>query len=117
MIVNELKVKPCPFCGGKSAVHKYFSKYYAKCKKCGAYSAPYDTPEEAAAAWNTRVKAGDYWREKMAQVYVCDRKANTECNKSYCVDNGGECECTLDVNFALKNQDGEPIVYALKEGE
>lgn len=50
----DIEVNRCPFCGGKSRVHKYLSKYYARCNKCDTHSAPYDTPEQAAAAWNTR---------------------------------------------------------------
>lgn len=57
MNVTNVKVDRCPFCGGKSRVHKYFSKYYARCNKCNSYSAPYDTPEQAAAAWNKRAYA------------------------------------------------------------
>lgn len=45
-----MSVDKCPFCGGKSRVHKYLSKYYAKCNKCGSYSAPYDTEEQARDA-------------------------------------------------------------------
>ena len=56
MSVNmNIKIENCPFCGGKSKVYAYLGKYYAKCIKCKTYSAPYDTPEQAAAAWNTRV--------------------------------------------------------------
>ena len=47
-------IKPCPFCGWKSRVHKYLGKWYARCNKCNAYSAPYDTEEQAAEAWNRR---------------------------------------------------------------
>lgn len=47
-------VNSCPFCGGKSRVHKYLGKWYARCNKCKAYSAPYDTEEQAAEAWNRR---------------------------------------------------------------
>ena len=54
MKMESSKILPCPFCGGKSAVHKYFSAYYAKCRKCKTISAPYPTPEEAAQAWNAR---------------------------------------------------------------
>lgn len=55
MSVNmNIKIENCPFCGGKSKVYAYLGKYYAKCIKCKTYSAPYDTPEQAAAAWNTR---------------------------------------------------------------
>lgn len=47
-------IEPCPFCGGKSRVHKYLGKWYARCNKCKAYSAPYDTEEQAKEAWNRR---------------------------------------------------------------
>lgn len=55
MLVNDVKLENCPFCGGKAKIHLYLSKYYANCKKCKTFSAPYDTAEQAAAAWNTRV--------------------------------------------------------------
>lgn len=51
--MNE--IKPRPFCGGKSRVHLYLGKWYARCNKCKSYSAPYATEEEAIAAWNRRV--------------------------------------------------------------
>lgn len=54
MLVNDVKLEKCPFCGGKAKIHLYLSKYYANCKKCKTFSAPYDTVEQAAAAWNTR---------------------------------------------------------------
>lgn len=55
MSVNmNIKIENCPFCGGKSKVYAYLGKFYAKCIKCKTYSAPYDAPEQAAAAWNTR---------------------------------------------------------------
>ena len=114
--MENINVMPCPFCGGKSRVHKYFTKYYARCNKCNTYSAPYNTPEEATTAWNKRTHTLGVDLEKTTQIYVCDREMNTECTKSYCVDNGGECECTLDVNFALKDKNGEPLIYVLKRG-
>ena len=57
--MSDTKVKPCPFCGGKSRVHQYLGKWYARCNKCKSYSAPYDTEEEARGAWNRRVKSDD----------------------------------------------------------
>ena len=53
---------PCPFCGGEAEVrqHCHFDYYSPQCKNwhCVAYGtdAVHDTPEEAAAAWNTRAK-------------------------------------------------------------
>lgn len=58
MEVNK-KLKTCPFCNGKSRVHKYFSKFYARCNKCDTHSAPYDSPQQAGEAWNRRVTAND----------------------------------------------------------
>ncbi|WP_294482267.1 Lar family restriction alleviation protein [uncultured Ruminococcus sp.] len=52
--MSDTKVKPCPFCGGKSRVHQYLGKRYARCNKCKSYSAPYDTEEQAREAWNRR---------------------------------------------------------------
>ena len=52
--MNE--IKNCPFCGGKSRVHLYLGKWYARCNKCRSYSAPYDTEEQAREAWNRRVE-------------------------------------------------------------
>ena len=49
------EIKKCPFCGGKSRVHQYLGKWYARCNKCKSYSAPYDTEEQAREAWNRRV--------------------------------------------------------------
>lgn len=43
-------------------------------------------------------------------LYLCDRANNKECRKTCCVDNGGECYCTLSRDKAQKNNDGEPIV-------
>ena len=54
MLIHEAKLKNCPFCRGKSKMHLYLGKYYVTCKKCKSYSAPYDTVEEAEAAWNRR---------------------------------------------------------------
>ena len=73
--MSEIKLKPCPFCGGKSFTGKvskiwmeaedrsrYDDIYSAQiiCNKCGAeieakgYSLPEHAWEEAAFAWNTR---------------------------------------------------------------
>ena len=69
MSVNtNIKIENCPFCGGKSKVYAYLGKYYAKCIKCKTYSAPYDTPEEAAAAWNKRYYAVRVDLEKLQEI-------------------------------------------------
>ena len=56
--LTMVELKPCPFCGGKSAL--YFGKgkrpYKCYCTECETMSTArsFRTNEEAAAAWNTR---------------------------------------------------------------
>ena len=54
--MQVMKVDACPFCGGKSRAYKYLSHYYSRCLKCGAYSAPYKTLDEAIKEWNRRTQ-------------------------------------------------------------
>ena len=60
----EIKLKPCPFCGGQgkletAGINNNYS--FVKCKECGAgsrtfkISNEYCSDEKAAEAWNRRV--------------------------------------------------------------
>ena len=67
---EELKLRCCPFCGGDAGIHastgshshepdsETFVWYYARCDACGEVTGQFnftcDTPEKAAAIWNTR---------------------------------------------------------------
>ena len=68
--MSEIKLLPCPFCGGEC--HLYmdkFAKYFTGCEECGFYYgieiehdcelehgwiAKHNTREEAIESWNTR---------------------------------------------------------------
>lgn len=51
---NDIKLKPCPFCGG-TELYFFRGKFYAlECAHCGARLGAYKTEEEVAEAWNTR---------------------------------------------------------------
>lgn len=58
--MNELK--PCPFCGGDAFLAEYdysLGDYYVvthvvECNGCHATTFEYDSPKEAADAWNRR---------------------------------------------------------------
>lgn len=60
----EIKLKPCPFCGGEAKLRVSGGcdgedcLVWAYCVKCGADSALLDTAEEAAEAWNRRAEHG-----------------------------------------------------------
>lgn len=62
MRMPEIKLKPCPFCGGEAATVFYTGYIYVSCENCGAtsemvkISEEYSATEKAAAeAWNRRV--------------------------------------------------------------
>ena len=46
---------------------------------------------------------------KNSMVYLCDVAKNKDCPKTNCINNGGPCYCTLDKEFAVKNEDGQLI--------
>lgn len=60
---KEIKLKPCPFCGGKAELMKndFWSSadwWYVTCSNphCGVHAETSDrpTPQEAAEIWNRR---------------------------------------------------------------
>ena len=57
----EMKLKHCPFCGGKAFLSDNSSCSYVCCEDCGAtgqsfnMSKKYSSDEKAAEAWNKRV--------------------------------------------------------------
>ena len=54
---NDIKLKPCPFCGGMNLYYAEGRFYAVECADCGGkVVGAYRTKEEAAEAWNTRAK-------------------------------------------------------------
>lgn len=51
---NDIKLKPCPFCGGTKLYYFKGKSYGLECAHCGAGLSGYKTKEEAAEAWNMR---------------------------------------------------------------
>lgn len=65
---EELKILPCPFCGGEGEIVHFHNSWYIACKKCSAqmgyrnagYSAVkgqlhFENKEDCIKAWNNRV--------------------------------------------------------------
>ena len=52
--MSEIKLKPCPFCGGTGDIVKIDngSCCYIQCQKCRRLTFNYNSPEGAAEAWN-----------------------------------------------------------------
>ena len=64
--MSEIKLKPCPFCGGKASIHKwkYADDYDVTCESCGVMvDKNYMSEAEAAEAWNTRAERHGYWKQ------------------------------------------------------
>ena len=60
--MSEIKLKPCPFCGGEARINKGHSRlaewYTVSCSKCHVtQTVRYIKPEKAIEAWNTRADA------------------------------------------------------------
>ena len=55
--MNEIKLKPCPFCGGEARLTQYYPgrNYSVQCSVCGAITLHYTNAVDAARAWNRRV--------------------------------------------------------------
>lgn len=54
---NNIKLKPCPFCGGMNLYCAEERFYAVGCLDCGGkIVGAYRTGKEAAEAWNTRAK-------------------------------------------------------------
>jgi Lar family restriction alleviation protein len=59
--MRKIKLKPCPFCGGKEYLREYydFGRFIwgIECSKCSCkLLEDFDTKEEAITKWNERVK-------------------------------------------------------------
>ena len=52
--MSEIKLKPCPFCGGGAAIGRHGDNYFAECCKCGARTWFLKSAEKVAEAWNRR---------------------------------------------------------------
>ena len=69
--MEELKIKPCPFCGGKADVLERYRKgtpnrkmFWVECTSCGISQAHHDlsgyrTPNKAVERWNRRFELDD----------------------------------------------------------
>lgn len=55
--MDEIKLKPCPFCGGK-AIANGINIAWVRCSECGSETAVYGSAKKAKEAWNRRADNG-----------------------------------------------------------
>ena len=60
--VDEIKLKPCPFCGGEAEINLVFGNFTVGCSSCHCTIIPFpysDAPLDASVkAWNRRANDG-----------------------------------------------------------
>ena len=69
--MSEIKLKPCPFCGGEAKIISGYGKYAITCKGCDAMSPNTYTEIDAAKAWNKRYGRQTY-REYFEEQFPRD---------------------------------------------
>jgi hypothetical protein len=52
--VGNMKLKPCPFCGGEAGLVIAMGEYWCICERCCAGSKMAVSKKEAARLWNKR---------------------------------------------------------------
>ena len=55
--MTNVKLKPCPFCGGEAHLTSYGvnpTTYEIECKGCGCYQHEHDSKQNVIDRWNTR---------------------------------------------------------------
>lgn len=93
--MSELKLKPCPFCGGK-AVKTAFSwgnicdEYTVKCTECGVGTKVLKS-DEAVKAWNTRKPIDDIVErlKKIKMNYFLTIANTGDANNDFAYENVG----------------------------
>ena len=54
--MSDVKLKPCPFCGGEAKLHhnSLTDKFKVWCSECDCRTDVYSDKEEVVKCWNTR---------------------------------------------------------------
>ena len=58
--MTEIKLKPCPFCGGIAKITQFYPSrnYTVQCSVCGAATLHYTNEVDSVRVWNRRVENG-----------------------------------------------------------
>lgn len=68
--MSNIKLKPCPFCGGVAKIMPGYGKYAVTRKECDAMASSADTEDGAAKAWNKR-NGHQTYREYFEEQFPC----------------------------------------------
>ena len=69
--MSEIKLKPCPFCGGEGEMIVRGDQqkgYWVKCLQCGAETRYFTSERAAAEAWNMRALIQDMKQDELAEL-------------------------------------------------
>lgn len=94
MIDKDLKLKHCPFCGGKADIEGISELHYISCENCYAETRVYGSKAEAIKAWNTRNYLGKQDSSNYSE-FPKSSKGNQSVQVPEVVENGN-CEYLPD---------------------
>jgi len=58
--MDEIKLKPCPFCGGRAILYVWDSERWSvKCEKCNITTSPYGKCALTQEIWNRRAESAE----------------------------------------------------------
>lgn len=80
--MNEVKLKPCPFCGGEAEAFGVYGEYGVMCKECNAVIASADEIDDAVKAWNKRDGHNATYIERLNELFpeaITEDVVNTLC--------------------------------------
>lgn len=80
--MNEIKLKPCPFCGEEAEIISVYKQYAVTCKGCDVVSASHDTQLDAINEWNKRIGHETY-KEYLDDHISWDAFPNATINNIY----------------------------------
>lgn len=93
---GKASIAHCSLCETQVRMYDGFEKDWHYCPNCGARM---DEPAPKAAEL---INDGTY---SAGNLYECDPEKNTECRKTGCYINGGECRHTTHAEYVKEDQE------------
>lgn len=91
-MTDEIKLKPCPFCGSDDVVlDETYTSGYVRCRVCGAEGGLRYSHDEAAAAWNSRTDA----KVLVARLNVSEEQVRRMVDEAVRCARGAETKWTI----------------------
>ncbi len=93
-MTSELKLLPCPFCGGEAYTRAYNDTFWVRCERCGVETQDLHlTRPQAAEEWNRRAPARSDAVARLVEACKATLRAWRPCDDM-------RCECSSCEQYA-----------------